>query len=116
MQVAAGLRATSSPAWGGIPESESTADQAEVRPLGEQAISVLSGGFLCPFDTGSGYILIPRPRFPLRSQPGTTAFLLKGPSAPLCVTSTVPKQALVLTSLLTSLGVDGVTHLEVSLP
>ena len=56
MQVAAGLRAGSSPAWGGIPESESTADQAEVRPLGEQAVSVLSGGFLCPFDTGSGYI------------------------------------------------------------
>lgn len=83
MQVAAGPRAGSSPAQGGIPESESTADQAEVRPLGEQAVSVLSGGFLCSFDTGSGYILIPRPRFPLRSQPATSALLLKGPSAPL---------------------------------
>ena len=54
MQVVAGPRSGSCPARGGIPESESTADQAEMRPLGEQAVSVLSGGFLCPFGTGSG--------------------------------------------------------------
>lgn len=83
MHVAAGPRSGSCPARGRIPKPESTADQAEMRPLGEQAVSVLSGGFLCPFGTGSGYILIPQPRFPLRSQPGTLALLFKGPSAPL---------------------------------